>query len=145
MPAYLIGLVLAGFLRDRIIVDRLRTISFALLTPFFFIRAGLLVSYLHHASDGHRAHVRLDRRALRSHQQPGHPGAVQRPGHRGDPLPFVPTLIAQQWFEPDLEGLDEEVEDTAGNEDLATLHHPHHRAESPGREREGETPTRERP
>lgn len=45
LPAYLIGLVVAGvFLRDRVIVDRLRTIAFALLTPFFFLRAGLLIS-----------------------------------------------------------------------------------------------------
>jgi hypothetical protein len=36
LPAYLIGLVVAGvFLHDQIIVDRLRTIAFALLTPFF--------------------------------------------------------------------------------------------------------------
>ncbi len=27
------------------IVDRLRTIAFALLTPFFFLRAGLLISF----------------------------------------------------------------------------------------------------
>jgi len=46
LPAYLIGLVVAGvFLRDRVIVDRLRTIAFAMLTPFFFIRAGLLISF----------------------------------------------------------------------------------------------------
>ncbi|MBA3232628.1 MAG: hypothetical protein H0T17_01565 [Propionibacteriales bacterium] len=43
LPAYLIGLVVAGvFLHDRSIVDRLRTIAFALLTPFFFLRAGLI-------------------------------------------------------------------------------------------------------
>ncbi len=46
LPAYLIGLVLAGvFSRDRLIVDRLRTTAFALLTPFFFLRAGLLISF----------------------------------------------------------------------------------------------------
>jgi Kef-type K+ transport system membrane component KefB len=46
LPAYLIGLVVAGvFLRDRTVVDRLRTIAFALLTPFFFLRAGLLISF----------------------------------------------------------------------------------------------------
>jgi hypothetical protein len=38
---------------------------------------------------------------------------------------FVPTLIAQQWFEPDLEGLDEELEEEAGEEDLTALHHTH--------------------
>jgi Kef-type K+ transport system membrane component KefB len=46
LPAYLIGLVVAGvFVEDRVIVDRLRTIAFALLTPFFFLRAGLLISF----------------------------------------------------------------------------------------------------
>ncbi len=45
LPAYLIGLVVAGvFLRERVIVDRLRAIAFSLLTPFFFLRAGLLIS-----------------------------------------------------------------------------------------------------
>ncbi len=44
LPAYLVGLVIAGvFLRDRVVVDRTRSISFALLTPFFFLRAGLLI------------------------------------------------------------------------------------------------------
>jgi Kef-type K+ transport system membrane component KefB len=32
------------FLTDRILIDRMRSISFALLTPFFFLRAGLLIS-----------------------------------------------------------------------------------------------------
>ncbi len=45
LPAYLAGLVLAGvFHGDRVLIDRLRAISFALLTPFFFLRAGLLIS-----------------------------------------------------------------------------------------------------
>jgi Kef-type K+ transport system membrane component KefB len=45
LPAYLAGLMVAGiFMHDRILVDRLRAISFALLTPFFFLRAGLLIS-----------------------------------------------------------------------------------------------------
>ncbi len=45
LPAYLVGLVLAGvFMHDRVVVDRLRSIAFALLTPFFFLRAGLLIS-----------------------------------------------------------------------------------------------------
>jgi Kef-type K+ transport system membrane component KefB len=44
LPAYLVGLVIAGvFLRDRVVVNRMRAISFALLTPFFFLRAGLLI------------------------------------------------------------------------------------------------------
>ena len=46
LPAYLIGLVVAGvFATNRVIVDRLRTIAFALPTPFFFLQAGVLVSF----------------------------------------------------------------------------------------------------
>jgi Kef-type K+ transport system membrane component KefB len=45
LPAYLIGLVVAGvFATDRVLVERMRTIAFALLTPFYFIKAGLFVS-----------------------------------------------------------------------------------------------------
>ncbi|HMK96892.1 MAG TPA: cation:proton antiporter [Acidimicrobiales bacterium] len=45
LPAYLAGLVVAGvFLHDRVLMDRIRSISFALLTPFFFLRAGTLIS-----------------------------------------------------------------------------------------------------
>jgi Kef-type K+ transport system membrane component KefB len=45
LPAYVAGLVVAGvFLHDRVLIDRMRAIAFALLTPFFFLRAGLLVS-----------------------------------------------------------------------------------------------------
>jgi len=45
LPAYLVGLVVAGvFVRDRVLVNRLRSIAFALLTPFYFIKAGLFVS-----------------------------------------------------------------------------------------------------
>jgi Kef-type K+ transport system membrane component KefB len=45
LPAYLIGMVLAGtFLRERVLVQRLRTTAFSILTPFYFIRAGTLVS-----------------------------------------------------------------------------------------------------
>ena len=45
LPAYVAGLVIAGvFLHDRILIDRMRTICFALLTPFFFLRAGTLIS-----------------------------------------------------------------------------------------------------
>ncbi len=45
LPAYIAGLVVAGvFLHDRLLMDRLRSIAFALLTPFFFLRAGTLIS-----------------------------------------------------------------------------------------------------
>ncbi len=45
LPAYLVGLVIAGvFVRDRILMDRMRAIAFSMLTPFYFIKAGLYVS-----------------------------------------------------------------------------------------------------
>jgi Kef-type K+ transport system membrane component KefB len=45
LPAYLIGLAVAGvFVHDRVLVHRMRAIAFALLTPFYFLRAGSLVS-----------------------------------------------------------------------------------------------------
>jgi len=45
LPAYVAGLVVAGvFMNDRVLVHRIRSIAFALLTPFFFLHAGLLIS-----------------------------------------------------------------------------------------------------
>src|SRR5262252_5644590 len=45
LPAYLIGMVLAGTVgKDHVLVRRLRTMTFGLLTPFYFIRAGSFVS-----------------------------------------------------------------------------------------------------
>lgn len=45
LPAYLIGLMVAGvFFRNRTLNSRMRTTAFAILTPFFFLRAGLLIS-----------------------------------------------------------------------------------------------------
>lgn len=45
LPAYLAGMVLAGAVgRDHALVRRLRTVTFGLLTPFYFIRAGSFVS-----------------------------------------------------------------------------------------------------
>ncbi len=45
LPAYIIGMVLAGTVgNDHILVRRLRTVTFGLLTPFYFIRAGSFVS-----------------------------------------------------------------------------------------------------
>jgi Kef-type K+ transport system membrane component KefB len=45
LPAYLLGLVVAGvFLRDKTLVHRMRSIAFAVFTPFYFIKAGLYVS-----------------------------------------------------------------------------------------------------
>ncbi len=45
LPAYLVGLVIAGvFVHDKILVHRIRTIAFSMLTPFYFLKAGLFVS-----------------------------------------------------------------------------------------------------
>jgi Kef-type K+ transport system membrane component KefB len=45
LPAYLIGIVLAPvFLRDRELMHRVRVIAFTILTPFYFLKAGSLVS-----------------------------------------------------------------------------------------------------
>lgn len=45
LPAYIIGMVLAGTVgKDHMLVRRLRTLTFGLLTPFYFIRAGSFVS-----------------------------------------------------------------------------------------------------
>jgi len=45
LPAYLFGMVIAGlFVHDKALIHRMRAIVFAMLTPFFFIKAGTLVS-----------------------------------------------------------------------------------------------------
>jgi Kef-type K+ transport system membrane component KefB len=45
LPAYIIGMILAGTVgKDHALIRRLRTLTFGLLTPFYFIRAGSFVS-----------------------------------------------------------------------------------------------------
>jgi Kef-type K+ transport system membrane component KefB len=45
LPAYLVGLVIAGtFMPNRVLMDRMRSTAFGLLTPFYFIKAGSQVS-----------------------------------------------------------------------------------------------------
>jgi len=45
LPAYIIGMVLAGTVgKDHVLIRRLPTLTFGLLTPFYFIRAGSFVS-----------------------------------------------------------------------------------------------------
>ncbi len=45
LPAYMLGMVLAGTVgKDHALIRRLRTLTFGFLTPFYFIRAGSLVS-----------------------------------------------------------------------------------------------------
>jgi glutathione-regulated potassium-efflux system ancillary protein KefC len=45
LPAYILGMILAGTVgKDHALVRRLRTLTFGLLTPFYFVRAGSFVS-----------------------------------------------------------------------------------------------------
>lgn len=45
LPAYVVGLATAGaFAKDRAPLHRMRTLAFAALTPFYFLKAGLFVS-----------------------------------------------------------------------------------------------------
>src|SRR2546422_7353665 len=45
LPAYVLGMMLAGTVgKNHVLVRRLRTLTFGLLTPFYFIRAGSFVS-----------------------------------------------------------------------------------------------------
>jgi len=167
LPAYLIGLVVAGvFLRERIIVDRLRTIAFALLTPFFFIRAGLLISFSALAAGAGTIAllfgVKMVTKVVTVWPTAALFGLKSRDRTYTTLLmatgltfgsiaalygltnqlisqqqysvlvtvvilsAFVPTLIAQQWFEPELEGLDAELEESAGEQDLTSLRRRHH-------------------
>ncbi|HEY5594904.1 MAG TPA: cation:proton antiporter, partial [Nitrospiria bacterium] len=46
LPAYLVGMTLAPvFLANRTLAQRLRVMTFTLLTPFFFLKAGSLVDF----------------------------------------------------------------------------------------------------
>ena len=46
LPAYLVGMVLAPFfLKERVLATRMRVMAFTLLTPFFFLKAGSLISF----------------------------------------------------------------------------------------------------
>lgn len=46
LPAYIAGMVLAGGLgRDHLYIRRLRTLTIGFLTPFYFLRAGAMVSF----------------------------------------------------------------------------------------------------
>ena len=45
LPAYIIGMILAGTIeKDKFYIRRLRTLTIGFLTPFYFLRAGSLVS-----------------------------------------------------------------------------------------------------
>ncbi len=46
LPAYLLGMVLAPyFLKERVLAQRLRVTAFTMFTPFFFLKAGSLVTF----------------------------------------------------------------------------------------------------
>jgi len=46
LPAYLLGAAMAGFfLEQKNLTARMRTIAFSFLTPFYFLKAGLYVSF----------------------------------------------------------------------------------------------------
>lgn len=161
LPAYVAGLVVAGiFVNDRVLIDRLRTICFALLTPFFFLRAGVLISapalvkgagviaillFLKLAAKGVGVWptARLfgipgrERTYLTLLMATGltfgsiaalfgltHGYIDQRQYSELVTVvilsAFVPTLIAQQLFQPKV--LDEEAEEALGAEDAITMH-----------------------
>lgn len=45
LPAYVLGLAVAGFfLEEKTLTSRMRSMAFSLLTPFFFLKAGLFIS-----------------------------------------------------------------------------------------------------
>jgi len=45
LPAYIVGMVLAGTIsKDNFFIRRIRTLTIGFLTPFYFLRAGVLVS-----------------------------------------------------------------------------------------------------
>ena len=156
------GLVVAGvFLHDRILMDRLRSIAFALLTPFFFLRAGTLISAPALISGagviGLLLLVKLTAKmigvwpAAAAFKLPPRErtyttllmatgltfGSIAAlfglTHHLIDKTQytelvttvilsaFVPTLIAQQLFQPTV--LDSEEEEALGEEDLSIIHH----------------------
>ena len=177
LPAYLIGLVVAGvFLRDRAVVERLRTIAFALLTPFFFLRAGLLISFKALAAGiaviAVLFAVKMVTKIVAVWPTAAAFGMAVRDRNYTTLLmatgltfgsiaalygltnnlidkaqyselvtvvilsAFVPTLIAQQFFQPDLELLDLQLEEVLGSEDAAEFPRGHRARHEAGQHRE---------
>src|SRR5207342_2000976 len=131
LPAYVAGLVVAGvFLHDRVLMDRLRSIAFALLTPFFFLRAGTLISAPALVSGAGVIAVLLMVTGLTFGSIAALFGLTHGLINRTQYTElvtvvilsaFVPTLIAQQLFRPT--ALDTEEEEALGEEDLSIVHH----------------------
>lgn len=163
LPAYLIGLVTAGvFLHDRVLMDRLRSIAFALLTPFFFLHAGTLISASALVSGAGVIMalllVKLGAKTLGVWPTATRFGLPKRERAYTTLLmatgltfgsisalygythhfidrtqytelvtvvilsAFVPTIIAQQFFQPRVD-LDVEEEEALGAEDISVMHH----------------------
>ena len=161
LPAYVAGLVVAAvFLNDRVLMDRMRSIAFALLTPFFFLRAGTLISAPALVSGAAvigvlllvklaaktagvwpvAAAFRLPRKErtyttllMATGLTFGSIAALFGLTHRLIDKTqytelvtvvilsaFVPTLIAQQLFKPQI--VDAEEEEALGEEDLSIVH-----------------------
>jgi len=161
LPAYVAGLVVAGVvLHDRVLMDRLRSIAFALLTPFFFLRAGTLISApALVAGAGVIAVLLLVKLAAKfvgvwpvasafklPRKERAYTTLLMATGltfgsiaalfglthHLIDKTQytelvtvvilsaFVPTLIAQQLFQPTI--IDSEEEEALGEEDVSLMH-----------------------
>ena len=162
MPAYVAGLVVAGvFLHDRVLMDRLRSIAFALLTPFFFLRAGTLISAPALITGAGVIAVLLLVKLVAKmagvwpvasafkmpRRERTYTTLLMATGLTFGSIAalfglthglidkaqytelvtvvilsaFVPTLIAQQLFQPKV--LDAEEEEALGEEDLSIIHH----------------------
>ncbi|HEY6427330.1 MAG TPA: cation:proton antiporter [Acidimicrobiales bacterium] len=170
LPAYLVGLVLAGvFLHDRVLMDRLRAIGFAVFTPFFFLHAGTLIDAPELLSGAgviialllvklvakgvgvwplatafglprrERAYTTL---LMATGLTFGSIAALFGYTHHLISetqytelvtvvilSAFVPTLIAQQVFQPKV--VDEEEEEALGAEDVTVIHHTPRRVALP--------------
>jgi Sodium/hydrogen exchanger family len=149
------------FLHDRVLMDRLRSIAFALLTPFFFLRAGTLISAPALVAGAGVITVLLAVKITAKltgvwpvaaafklpRKERTYTTLLMATGltfgsiaalfglthHLIDKTQytelvtvvilsaFVPTLIAQQLFQPKV--LDTEEEEALGEEDLSIIHH----------------------
>jgi Kef-type K+ transport system membrane component KefB len=162
LPAYVAGLVAAGvFLHDRVLMDRLRSVAFALLTPFFFLHAGTLISAPALVAGAGVITVLLAVKITAKltgvwpvaaafklpRKERTYTTLLMATGltfgsiaalfglthHLIDKTQytelvtvvilsaFVPTLIAQQLFQPKV--LDTEEEEALGEEDISIIHH----------------------
>jgi Kef-type K+ transport system membrane component KefB len=163
LPAYVAGLMVAGvFHHDRVLVDRMRSIAFVLLTPFFFLRAGLLISASALVSGagiiGLLFAVKMTTKlagvwptaaAFRvAWRERNYTALLMATGLTFGSISalygynhhlitksqyselvtvvilsaFIPTLIAQQLFQPTI--LDEEEKEALGAEDVAVIRRP---------------------